>query len=82
MKCKFTMLTALAGWYLMVPPTVVGLRGETAITTAPVSHWKVLRVYDAAYACEQEMLRKQAQDHNAAESAIECIATNDPRLGN
>ena len=82
MKCKFTALGVLAGWYLMVPPSVFGPKGEIVIADAPVSRWKVLHVYDAANACDREMLRERAQDNKTEDNTVSCIATNDPRLAN
>ena len=44
---------ALVGWYLMMPP--IGRKGDGRIDIkgdAPISHWTVVRAYDAASDCE------------------------------
>lgn len=87
MKPCYDAALALAGWYLMVPPSSPGHLGDT---TAPLSKWEVASVHDSASECaEQERkLRSLAAEMGKNNppivyrqyKAAQCIASDDPRL--
>ncbi len=88
MKPRHAVALALAGWYLMIPPSTqppgVGYK-------EPLGNWQVVRVFDTADECEDflstffEQSRKK-QSLNILEPAYrdymfaECIGSDDPRL--
>ncbi len=89
MKPRYaTALVLYCGWYLLgAPPRTAG-HGLSA-TSAPVSQWTVLDVFDTERDCwdgEQELVnptktRAQGPGEMANHSAaLKCISTDDPRL--
>ena len=89
MKPRYaTALVLYCGWYLLgAPPRTAG-QGVSA-TSAPVSQWTVLDVFDTERDCrdgEREQLNPtkrstQGQGGMANHSAaLKCISTDDPRL--
>jgi hypothetical protein len=94
MNLRHAAALALAGWYLMVPPT----RGHPAeiLLHAPLSRWEVGEDHDTKAECEnslRESIKNMQHDANACEvgscavTVVEyahgrCMASDDPRLKN
>lgn len=74
MKPHAIALTLLA-WYLMGPPPAENMKIDS---TAPLSHWKSIRVYDTADACEAgrtEIMAEAKQDLGAINHTPESSLT-------
>ena len=82
-----TALVLYCGWYLLgaPPPTT----GQMSATSAPVSQWTVMDVFDTERDCrdgEREQLnpaKKSTQgpgEMGNQSAALKCISTDDPRL--
>jgi hypothetical protein len=55
MKLQHTTALALAGWFLMAPPTYLGTNGSyVARTGAPLRLWQNIGSYDSVSECEEE----------------------------
>jgi hypothetical protein len=55
MKFQHTAAAALAGWFLMAPPTYLGTSGSYVTKTgAPLRLWRNIGSYDSANECEDE----------------------------
>ncbi len=82
-----TALVLYCGWYLLgAPPRTTG---QMSATSAPVSQWTVLDVFDTERDCrdgerEQLNLTKKSTQGQARTperpGGLKCISTDDPRL--
>jgi len=80
------VVSALLGWYALVPP----LSGDRVNATAPLGTWEHLRAFDSAEQCEKLMMeyarRAASQTDNKARTLarqverVRCIHSADPRL--
>ena len=86
MKSRHGAALAIVIWYLLAPPTA--LRG-LAYNRAPLSKWEVIEVFDTEAKCQTlaNVMREEAMANHhpvaatqARAQAMQCIASDDPRL--
>ena len=84
MKVHHAATLAIAGWYLMTPPSQAGGRYDTA---APLSKWRVESGFGSDQDCRKTIddLRQRASAQGRRDDAEElnvakCVSTDDPRI--
>jgi hypothetical protein len=88
MKPQHATALAIAGWYLMIPPSTLP---PSAAYKEPLRKWQIVRGFDTADDCQDFLGNffedsQQKQALNLLEPAYrdymfaECIASDDPRL--
>ncbi len=95
LKLRHGAMLALAGWYLMLPPTSPGNKYPHVLIdeSAPLNKWQMIQALDKAIDCEnlREALVKRTEPTKGMtvekEREIErmfqyskCVSTDDPRL--
>lgn len=85
MNLRHAAALVLVGWYLMMPPPIVGTHKPDS--SAAMSEWEQISAFDTATECEnfrlalREKSVKEGQKDRAAFELLErCIETTDPRL--
>jgi len=85
MKVRHAAALALVGWYLMVPR--IASDKSRVLYEEPIRDWTVVRSFDSAVACETERTDFKSKTANSKDDltksaglAIQCVATDDPRL--
>jgi hypothetical protein len=87
--CRGAATSVLAGWYLMVPPSIPP--GSTHGYKRPLSQWRLVQAFDTADQCEDfkstffDSSRQQRtlgvlDPANRNYMFADCFASDDPRL--
>jgi hypothetical protein len=83
MSLYSSIVLALVGWYLLVPP--LSSRNSNAVEiNAPLSNWHIFQSFDSVSECEalRERIRQgeKGTPYYQAILTSACIASDDPRL--
>ena len=84
MKLQHAAALALAGWYLMTPPTQAKGRYDTS---APLSKWRIEAGFGTSEECKKMLvllsssaLKEGKPDDIEAVKDAQCVSTDDARL--
>jgi hypothetical protein len=87
MTLRSTAVLALVSWYLIVPPSLS--KSPRAKRIPALSHWTIVREFDAEKECDAERVKSSTVDPTLGEYRgmppeeiydAQCIAADDPRL--